>query len=82
MLQYHKPRYYTLCWPLTNTMCTIEFFSVTALFGIFLEINKHQNIKRLSRPLTNKPQNLMGLKLGILSKWQLEMCMFYEKHRS
>ena len=39
-------------------MSTIELYGITAMFGIFLETNKHQNLTRLSHPVTNKLQNL------------------------
>ena len=38
---------------------------VAALFGFFLETNKHQNLTRLSHLITNKHQNLMRLRLAI-----------------
>ena len=38
-----------------------ELYAVAALFGIFLETNKHQNLTRLSQPVTNKPQNSLNL---------------------
>ena len=32
---------YSLYWPLTSTMSTVEQWGITALFAIFLETNKH-----------------------------------------
>ena len=36
---------------LTSTMSMIELCGITALFGIFLETNKHQNLTRLRCPI-------------------------------
>ena len=42
----------------TCTMSTVDLCGVTALFGIFLESNKHQNLMRLNHLVTNKHHNL------------------------
>ena len=45
-------------------MSAIELCGITALFGIFLETNKHQNLSRL-RHAARKPTPVrMGLALG------------------
>ena len=43
---------------------------ITALFGIFLETNKHQNLMRLSHQVTNKPHNLTRLSHLVTNKHQ------------
>ena len=40
---------------LTRTMSTIWLRGITALFGIFLETNKHQNLTRLGCPIIEPP---------------------------
>ena len=58
MLWCHKDGCNSLFW-LTTHHC-----GITALFGIFLETNKHQNLTRL-RPAVRKPTPVrMGLALG------------------
>ena len=44
----------------TSTMSMTEPCGITALFGIFLETDKHQNLTRLSKLVTNikTPQDL------------------------
>ena len=54
MLWCHKARSYSLSWSQTSyptsTISTIKLCGVTALFGIFLQTNKHQNLLRLRCP--------------------------------
>ena len=38
-------------WLSASTMSTIQLCGITALFGIFLETNKHQNLMRLRHPI-------------------------------
>ena len=51
---------------LTNTISIIELYAFTALFSIFLETNKHQNLTRLSGLFpgksTHKHQNISNLR--------------------
>ena len=54
MLGSHKVRLCPLCWSVvrpTSTMGTIELRDFTALFVVFLETNKHQNLMRLRWPM-------------------------------
>ena len=53
LLWCHKAWSYSLCWSATSTMSMIELCCITALFGIFLETNKHQNLSRLRHPVTH-----------------------------
>ena len=60
MLWCHKASSYSLCWSV-GTMSILELCVITALFGVFLETNKHQNLMRLSKLVTNKHQNVLCL---------------------
>ena len=43
---------------LTNTMSTVKFCGITALLGVFLKTNKHQNLTRFRHPIQDHGSQL------------------------
>ena len=52
---------------LTTTMSTLELSDITALFGVFLETNEHQNLMILRPPIVKAACSYSGQEKAILA---------------